>query len=129
MNSNFIRTLLRRYDKKKKRYLIENRLGGTDEAPSDRAPRLRQAHVKHLAFVLHVGIVSVNPVLTRERVDDVLADERGVVGQQQTAGFRLREKFDENENSISTACTAYVARIYILRANFYRVVPCRDDSI
>lgn len=73
-------------------YLVEDRLGGTDEAPPDRAPRLRQTHVKHLTLVLHVGVVSVNPVLARERVDDVLADQRRVVGQQQAAGFRLQEE-------------------------------------
>lgn len=72
-------------------HLIEDRLGWADEAPANRAPRLRQAHVKHLALVLHVGVVAVDSVLARERVDDVVADQRRVVGQQQPAGFRLQE--------------------------------------
>jgi len=61
-------------------YLIEYRLAGANEAPSNRASRLRHAHVKHLTSVLHISVVSVNLVLARKCVNDVLANERRVVG-------------------------------------------------
>lgn len=72
--------------------MIEYRLRGADEAPSGRAPDLRHANVENLTIVLHVGVVSVNSVLTGEIVNDILPDQRGVVGKFQTPGLVLKER-------------------------------------
>lgn len=72
--------------------MIEYRLRGADEAPSGRAPDLRHANVENLTIVLHVGVVSVNSVLTGEIVNDILPDQRGVVGKFQAAGLVLKER-------------------------------------
>lgn len=70
--------------------MIEHRLRGADEAPSGRAPGLRHANVENLTIVLHVGVVSVNSVLTGEVVNDILPDQRGVVRQFQAPGLVLK---------------------------------------
>lgn len=72
--------------------MIEYRLRGADEAPSGRAPDLRHANVENLTIVLHVGVVSVNSVLTGEIVNDILPDQRGVVGKFQAPGLVLKER-------------------------------------
>lgn len=84
-------------------YLIEYRLAGANKAPSNRALRLRHAHVKHLTSVLRVSIVSVNPVLTRKCVNDVLTNESRVIGQQQATGFRLLEDRESLMESLITS--------------------------
>lgn len=60
--------------------MIEYRLRGADEAPPGRTSDLWHANVENLTIVLHVGVVSVNSILTGEIVDDILPDQRGVVG-------------------------------------------------
>lgn len=72
--------------------MIEYRLRWTDEAPSGRAPDLWHANVENLTIVLHVGVVSVNSVLTGEIVDDILPDQCGVVGKFQAPGLVLKEQ-------------------------------------
>lgn len=72
--------------------MIEYRLRGADEAPSGRAPDLRHANVENLTIVLHIGVVSVNSVLTGEIVNDILPDQRGVVGKFQAPGLVLKER-------------------------------------
>lgn len=47
--------------------------------------------MKYLAFVLHIGIITINSILARKRVDDVLADERCIVRKQQAASLRWLE--------------------------------------
>ena len=64
-------------------HLVEDGLSRADEAPLvDGAGSIGQLHrvanVEELAFVVHIGVVAVHFAIAAERVDDVLADGRGV---------------------------------------------------
>lgn len=77
-------------------HLIKHGLRGADEAPSDRSPSLRHANVENLAIVIHIGVISINSVLTGEVVHDIVPDQRRIVRKLQAASLVL--KFNERSN-------------------------------
>lgn len=71
-------------------HLIKHGLRGADEAPSDRSPGLRHADVENLAIVIHIGVISVNSVLTGEVVHDIVPNQRRIVRKFQAASLVLK---------------------------------------
>lgn len=67
--------------REKATYLIEHCLRRADEAPPCRASSLRHTDVENLTVILHVGVISVDPVVAGEIVHDILSNERRVVRQ------------------------------------------------
>jgi len=78
--------------------LTEDRLLGADEAPAESVfPAICvgnwQAHVEDLAVVLHIRVVTIGLVGTREVIRDVRPDGGGIAGQgegSQGSWFRRR---------------------------------------
>lgn len=71
-------------------HLIKHGLRGADEAPSDRSPSLRHANVENLTIVIHVGVISINSVLTGEVVHDIVTNQRRIVRKFQAASLVLK---------------------------------------
>lgn len=71
-------------------HLIKHGLRGADEAPSDRSPSLRHANVENLTIVIHVGVISINSVLTGEVVHDIVTNQRRIVRKFQASSLVLK---------------------------------------